>query len=77
MELTDQQQREAVILLFLVAKAIENRKHFERVCGYPEEYGDDAKLLERIEQFLISKNISEFCKNVIQNAIKSIDNHAD
>ncbi len=47
---TDQYQ--SLILLKAASIIITKRREAERMCGYPEDYGGDADLLKRIDEFL-------------------------
>lgn len=52
------EQMTALILIQAAGTMIYKRRELERMCGYPKDYGGDAMLLTRIDQFLSDSNIA-------------------
>lgn len=62
----DQMLKQSVLLLILTASAISKRKMYEKMCGYPDDYGDDHTLLKRIIEFLESESVKPLVETIIQ-----------
>lgn len=60
----------ALILLKATQEIVSKRRKLEMKCGYPSEYGGDALLLRRINEFLASPNIEHELKEAIEFAKK-------
>jgi len=43
---------QAIMLISVAREVISKRRHYEKLCGYPNDYGDDKLLLQRMETFL-------------------------
>ncbi len=55
--MNDKAQDVALLLLAATSEVIAKRRQMEMMCTYPPEYGGDAKLLSRIQEFLDVKDI--------------------
>ncbi len=42
----------AILLIYAAVAAMRERRKTERIVGYPEEYGHDKFVLEKMEEFL-------------------------
>lgn len=62
----DQMLKQSVLLLILTASAVSKRKMYEKMCGYPDDYGDDNILLKRIIEFLKSDQIKPLVEIITQ-----------
>jgi hypothetical protein len=55
----------ALILISAAQKLITDRRKLEKMCGYPPEYGNDEKLLQRINEFLGEQHIEHELKEAL------------
>ncbi len=62
------QERTALILLSATQDIIRNRRHLEKACGYPSNYGGDEMLIQSIDKFLSDSDI----QHEVDVAIKKI-----
>lgn len=68
--MNQQTQHTALILISAAQKIITERRHTEKLCDYPPEYGGDKLLIQRINEFLDNSSTQheliealEFVKN--------------
>jgi hypothetical protein len=54
----------AIDLLVLVEQAVRERRKYEQMCGYPEEYGRDKEIYEYIKEFLNSDRLQQYYKQL-------------
>ncbi len=59
MEIDEANYNAAILLIYVAVKILRQRRLGERLCGYPEEYGGDKFLLERMEEFLNKPNVKQ------------------
>lgn len=54
----------AIALLVAAEAIISKRRYYEKICGYPEEYGGDHELLLAIRQYLSAPGVKEIAEEI-------------
>jgi len=61
---------QAVLLIWVAEKAIGKRRRIEAGCGYPDEYGDDSFLYQRLKTFLALPLVDARAKKLLSDISK-------
>ncbi len=57
----------AILLVYAAERAIRKRKITEALVGYPSDYGDDAFILVKMQQFLHYKDVKGRLVELLKN----------
>ena len=58
---------QAVLLIWAAEKAIGERRRLETGCGYPEEYGNDKLIHQRLGEFLAEPLVDTRVKKLLSS----------